>query len=126
MVQVLRYDAQQPWGENYISTFPVAGIDGTLETRMTKTTAQGLISAKTGSLSHVRSMSGFATTLRGEKVVFSIFGNNNAQPGHEATNVIDAIGVAMVETLGVAPPATAAAKNAPGGSAAKKRSKPTQ
>jgi D-alanyl-D-alanine carboxypeptidase/D-alanyl-D-alanine-endopeptidase (penicillin-binding protein 4) len=128
LVQVLRYDAQQAWGENYITTFPVAGIDGTLETRMTKSVAQGLISAKTGSLSHVRSMSGFATTLRGEKLVFSIFGNNNAQPGHEATNVIDAIGVAMVETLGAAPPvaSSSGAKHATTSSAAKKRSKPTQ
>jgi D-alanyl-D-alanine carboxypeptidase/D-alanyl-D-alanine-endopeptidase (penicillin-binding protein 4) len=72
---------------------------------MKKTMAEGLISAKTGSLSHVRSMSGFATTLRGEKLVFSIFGNNNNQPGHDAQNVIDAIGVAMVETLGATPPA---------------------
>src|SRR5580704_739040 len=128
LVQVLRYDAQQAWGENYITTFPVAGIDGTLETRMTKSVAQGLISAKTGSLSHVRSMSGFATTLRGEKLVFSNFGNNNAQPGHEATNVIDAIGVAMVETLGAAPPvaSSSGAKHATTSSAAKKRSKPTQ
>jgi D-alanyl-D-alanine carboxypeptidase/D-alanyl-D-alanine-endopeptidase (penicillin-binding protein 4) len=105
LVQVLRYDAQQSWGDSYFSTFPVAGVDGTLETRMKKTVAEGLISAKTGSLSHVRSMSGFATTLRGEKLVFSIFGNNNNQPGHDAQNVIDAIGVAMVETLGATPPA---------------------
>jgi D-alanyl-D-alanine carboxypeptidase/D-alanyl-D-alanine-endopeptidase (penicillin-binding protein 4) len=107
LVQVLRYDAQQPWGEGYISTFPVAGIDGTLEGRMKRTSAEGLISAKTGSLSHVRSMSGFATTVRGERLVFSIFGNNNMQPGHDASNVIDSIGIAMVETLGVTPPAPA-------------------
>lgn len=120
LVEVLRYDAQQSWGESYISTFPVAGVDGTLETRMKKTVAEGLISAKTGSLSHVRSMSGFATTLRGEKLVFSIFGNNNNQSGHDAQNVIDAIGVEMVETLGALPrPATKA------GSQAKKPSKPT-
>jgi D-alanyl-D-alanine carboxypeptidase/D-alanyl-D-alanine-endopeptidase (penicillin-binding protein 4) len=78
----------------------VAGIDGTLEGRMKKTTAEGLIQAKTGSLERVHSMSGYATTLRGEKLVFSIFANNNSQPGRDSTNAIDAIGVAMVETLG--------------------------
>jgi serine-type D-Ala-D-Ala carboxypeptidase/endopeptidase (penicillin-binding protein 4) len=108
LVQVLRYDAQQPWGEGYISTFPVAGIDGTLEGRMKKTTAEGLICAKTGSLSHVHSLSGYATTLRGEHLVFSIFGNNNTQSGHDSQSVIDAIGIAMVETLGAPPPAKAA------------------
>jgi D-alanyl-D-alanine carboxypeptidase/D-alanyl-D-alanine-endopeptidase (penicillin-binding protein 4) len=99
-VQLLRYAAQQPWGGDYISTFPIAGVDGTLETRMKGTAAEGLIRAKTGALEHVRAMSGYATTLRGEHLVFSIFGNNSTQKGRDATAAIDAIGVAMVETLG--------------------------
>jgi len=104
LVQVLRFDAQQPWGEGYISTFPIAGVDGTLENRMKKTSAAGMVFAKTGSLEHVRALSGFATTVRGEHLVFSIFGNNNAQPGHDAQSVIDSIAIAMVETLGAPPP----------------------
>ena len=108
MVKVLRYDAQQPWGDAYISTLPTAGVDGTLENRMKHSPAEGLIFAKTGSLERVRSLSGYATTLPGERLVFSIFGNNNMQPGHDAASLIDAIGVAMVETLGVPAPATAA------------------
>jgi serine-type D-Ala-D-Ala carboxypeptidase/endopeptidase (penicillin-binding protein 4) len=101
VIQVLRYAARQPWGSDYISTLPIAGVDGTLETRMKGTKAEGLIHAKTGALEHVRAMSGYATTLRGEHLVFSIFGNNSTQKGHDATAAIDAIGVAMVETLGV-------------------------
>jgi serine-type D-Ala-D-Ala carboxypeptidase/endopeptidase (penicillin-binding protein 4) len=100
VVQVLRYVSQQPWGADYISTFPISGIDGTLENRMKGTTASGLIAAKTGSLEHVHAMSGYATTLRGERLVFSIFGNNDAQHGRDVTAAIDAIGAAMVETLG--------------------------
>jgi D-alanyl-D-alanine carboxypeptidase/D-alanyl-D-alanine-endopeptidase (penicillin-binding protein 4) len=105
VIQVLRYAAQQPWGSDYISTLPIAGVDGTLETRMKGTKAEGLIHAKTGALEHARAMSGYATTLRGERLVFSIFGNNSTQKGHDATAAIDAIGVAMVETLGAQPPA---------------------
>jgi D-alanyl-D-alanine carboxypeptidase/D-alanyl-D-alanine-endopeptidase (penicillin-binding protein 4) len=104
LAQVLHFDAQQPWGEGYISTFPIAGVDGTLENRMKKTSAAGMVFAKTGSLEHVRALSGFATTVRGEHLVFSIFGNNNAQPGHDAQSVIDSIAIAMVETLGAPPP----------------------
>lgn len=100
VIQVLRYAAQQPWGSDYISTLPIAGVDGTLETRMKGTKAEGLIRAKTGALEHARAMSGYATTLRGEHLVFSIFGNNSTQKGRDATAAIDAIGVAMVETLG--------------------------
>jgi D-alanyl-D-alanine carboxypeptidase/D-alanyl-D-alanine-endopeptidase (penicillin-binding protein 4) len=105
VITLLRYAAHQPWGEDYLSTLPIAGVDGTLENRMKATSASGLIHAKTGALEHVRGMSGYATTLRGEHLVFSIFGNNNPEHGHDATEALDAIGVAMVETLGVPVPA---------------------
>ena len=99
VVALLRYVARQPWGQDYVSTLPIAGVDGTLEGRMKSTPASGLIQAKTGGLEHVHAMAGYATTLHGEHLVFSIFGNNDAAHGHDATQVIDAICVAMVETL---------------------------
>ena len=105
VVVVLQYAARQPWGANYASTLPVAGLDGTLENRMRNTAASGLIMAKTGEIEHVRALSGYATTLRGEHLVFSIFYNNNPQKGLESAAPIDAIATAMVETLGVARPA---------------------
>jgi serine-type D-Ala-D-Ala carboxypeptidase/endopeptidase (penicillin-binding protein 4) len=104
VVQLLRYDALQPWGADYISTFPVAGVDGTLESRFKDTVASGRIAAKTGALDQVRAVSGFVTTLQGERLVFAIFGNNNPQRGHDATVAADAIAVAMVELLGSPPP----------------------
>jgi D-alanyl-D-alanine carboxypeptidase/D-alanyl-D-alanine-endopeptidase (penicillin-binding protein 4) len=100
LVQLLRWDTMQPWGADYISTFPIAGQDGTLETRLKDTVASGRIEAKTGALDHVRAISGFATTLRGERLIFAIFGNNNPQRGRDASVAADAIAVAMVESLG--------------------------
>jgi len=105
VVQLLRWDAAQPWGADYISTFPIAGVDGTLETRLKDTVASGRIEAKTGALEHVRAISGFATTLHGERLIFSIFGNNNPQRGRDATAAADAIAVAMVDVLGSPAPA---------------------
>jgi serine-type D-Ala-D-Ala carboxypeptidase/endopeptidase (penicillin-binding protein 4) len=102
-VQLLRFDEQQPWGSDYISTFPVAGVDGTLDSRMQGTAAAGHIFAKTGGLDHVRALSGFATTAGGEHLVFSLFGNNNPQHGRDSAVAIDAIAVAMIETLGAKP-----------------------
>ncbi len=103
VVQLLRYISQQPWAADYIATLPIAGVDGTLENRMKDTAGSGRILAKTGSLEHVRAMSGYATTVRGEHLIFTIFGNNNAH-GHDATIAMDAIAVAMVETLGTSRP----------------------
>ena len=105
IVALLRYAAHQPWGAGYISTLPVAGLDGTLENRMRNMAASGLIMAKTGEVEHVRGLSGFATTLRGEHLVFAIFYNNNPEKGLGSAAPIDAISTAMVETLGVARPA---------------------
>jgi D-alanyl-D-alanine carboxypeptidase len=82
--------------------------------RLQDTPASGLIQAKTGALEHVRAISGFATTLHGERLVFTIFGNNNPQRGRDSTVAMDAIAVGMVETLGPPP-------RQPGKKAAKKK-----
>jgi D-alanyl-D-alanine carboxypeptidase/D-alanyl-D-alanine-endopeptidase (penicillin-binding protein 4) len=97
--QLLEYAALQPWGESYISTLPVAGEDGTLEDRMKGTAAAGRIHAKTGALEHVRGISGYATTVHGARVVFSMFMNNNPQPPRDTAKLFEAICVAMVEEI---------------------------
>jgi D-alanyl-D-alanine carboxypeptidase/D-alanyl-D-alanine-endopeptidase (penicillin-binding protein 4) len=97
---LLSYALRQSWGEGFLSTLPVAGVDGTLENRMKNTAAAGLVEAKTGSADHARALSGYATTHRGEFLVFSLFDNNNPQHGTDATAALDAITAAMVETLG--------------------------
>ncbi len=52
------------------------GVDGTLERRLRGTPAQGRIRAKTGSMSNVRALAGYATTLAGERLAFAIIANN--------------------------------------------------
>lgn len=101
VTEILTFAARQPWGESFRSTLPVAGEDGTLEDRLKGTPVAGRIFAKTGALEHVRGISGYATTLRGEKLVFSIFTNNNAAPPHEISGTFDAILEAMIQELGV-------------------------
>jgi D-alanyl-D-alanine carboxypeptidase/D-alanyl-D-alanine-endopeptidase (penicillin-binding protein 4) len=103
-VALLRWVAQQPWADAFLSTLPVAGKDGTLEPRMKESSAAGRVQAKTGSLEHARSICGFATSLAGERLVFAMFANNHPNSGHEANNVLDAIAVAMVEELGATRP----------------------
>ena len=102
VVQLLRYAATQPWGELYRSTLPVAGEDGTLLERMKNSPAAMRVFAKTGTIGHGNTLSGYATTVRGERLVFSILGNNNNLHAQDANKVIDSICVAMVEELGPA------------------------
>jgi D-alanyl-D-alanine carboxypeptidase/D-alanyl-D-alanine-endopeptidase (penicillin-binding protein 4) len=103
IVQMLNYAAAQPWGDLYRSSLPVAGEDGTLSERMKNTPAAGHVFAKTGTIEHVVSLSGYATTARGAHLVFSILANNNTLHAQTADAVLDAIALAMVEELGPAP-----------------------
>lgn len=100
VVQLLHYAAMQPWGELYRSTLPVAGEDGTLSDRMKNTPAAARVFAKTGTIGHGNALSGYATSVHGERLLFSILGNNNNLHAQDANKVIDAICVAMVEELG--------------------------
>ena len=99
VVQLLRFAAQQPWGAAFVSTLPVAGEDGTLAERLKGTAAAGRVRAKTGLLEHGRALAGFATTLAGSRVVFSIFVNNSSLRGKDALNLMDEIALAIVEDL---------------------------
>jgi D-alanyl-D-alanine carboxypeptidase/D-alanyl-D-alanine-endopeptidase (penicillin-binding protein 4) len=103
-VALLSYALRQPWGESFLATLPVAGVDGTLENRMKNTPAAGLVEAKTGSADHARALSGYVTTRAGEYLGFSLFDNNNPQHWSDATAALDAITEAMVETLGTKAP----------------------
>jgi serine-type D-Ala-D-Ala carboxypeptidase/endopeptidase (penicillin-binding protein 4) len=103
VVTLLRYAETQPWGGDFASTLPIAGVDGTLENRFNSGPATGLIRAKTGSIANVRAVSGYATSRLGESLIFCIFVNANPQHGIDATTALDSIAAAMVDTLG--PPA---------------------
>jgi serine-type D-Ala-D-Ala carboxypeptidase/endopeptidase (penicillin-binding protein 4) len=91
IVQLLTYASHQPWGPAYEESLPVSGVDGSLAERFVKTPAGGLVHAKTGSLSHVNALSGYAQTLKGRRFVFSIFCNNHNQPSGKVLGAIDAI-----------------------------------
>jgi D-alanyl-D-alanine carboxypeptidase/D-alanyl-D-alanine-endopeptidase (penicillin-binding protein 4) len=97
IVAMLQYCRQQPWGQSYQDTLPVAGIDGSLSDRFRNTPAAGLVRAKTGSLSHVYALSGYATTQSGEHIAFSVMTNNNTMPTKKALDTIDRIVVRLVE-----------------------------
>ena len=79
----------------YYNSMPIAGVDGTIDTRMKGTPAEGNVHAKTGTLSKARSLSGYVTSADGERLIFSILANNTTTPGSAVTHVADLIAVAL-------------------------------
>jgi len=97
VVTLLRYAQAQPWFAPYYASLPVAGEDGSLQDRMKSTVAAGRIHAKTGSVEHVRTLSGFAETPGGKRLIFSFLSNNQGGKNHEAADALNALCVAMIE-----------------------------
>ena len=79
----------------FYRSLPIAGIDGTLKTRMKNTPAEGNLRAKTGSIGGVSSLSGYVTTRDGERLAFSMLMQNFIQPSRFYRNAQDAIGVLL-------------------------------
>lgn len=90
-VKLLRFAAQQSWGAEYMQSLPAAGVDGTLASRFKTLPPAAMLRAKTGSLEHVNVLSGYLTTGEGERLVFSIMGNNLTLTNKQANEVVDEI-----------------------------------
>jgi len=97
LVAVLEYAQKQPWFGEYYASLPVAGIDGTLDQRMKDPAITGRIHAKTGSVSHVRTLSGYAETAGGRQLIFSFLSNNQVGKNHEVHEALDNLCLAMME-----------------------------
>jgi D-alanyl-D-alanine carboxypeptidase/D-alanyl-D-alanine-endopeptidase (penicillin-binding protein 4) len=97
IVALLKYAQGQTWFAPYYASLPVAGIDGSLQDRMKGTLAAGRIHAKTGSVEHVRTLSGFAETPSGRRLIFSFLSNNQGGKSHEAADALNGLCVAMIE-----------------------------
>ena len=54
------------------STLPIAGVDGTLKSRMKNTAAEGNVRAKTGSVTAVSTLAGYCTAANGHVLCFCI------------------------------------------------------
>ncbi len=99
IVKLLHYCDTQPWSAQFRDTLPVAGVDGTLSERFKGTLAQGRLQGKTGSLGHVNTLSGYATALSGQRVVFSIMVNNHNLANRMALRTIDQIIFAILDDM---------------------------
>jgi len=81
VVRLLEHMYRPSTRDAWVSLLPVAGRDGTLHTRFAGTAAEGRIFAKTGTLSHVAALSGYARRKNGQMLAFSILVNNyNGSP----------------------------------------------
>ncbi len=91
LATILRGMDRHAYGEVWRNTFPIAGVDGTLRSRMKGTPAEGNVRAKTGTIANVRGLSGYVTTADGERLLFSFLVNASLRSNRENEEITDGV-----------------------------------
>jgi serine-type D-Ala-D-Ala carboxypeptidase/endopeptidase (penicillin-binding protein 4) len=93
LVKILKYifNKKPELYEMLYNSFPIAGVDGTLEYRMKNTSAEKNVHAKTGTLSGVSTLSGYLTSKKNHTIAFSILMQNYVGSSSNAKELQDEI-----------------------------------
>lgn len=98
LVDTLRVMYANPQREIFFASLPTAGISGTLRNRMKQTPVQGIVHAKTGTLTGVRALSGYLDHSQYGTLVFSILANHPTQSGTALVRAIDEMVITLNTT----------------------------
>ncbi len=88
---------ESKYRDQWLGLLPIGGEDGTLGARFAAHPEARAIHAKTGTLDHVRALSGYADTPRNGRVAFSFLVNNFDGPGAGVTAILDQLALALLE-----------------------------
>jgi len=83
--------------EEWLNLLPIGGDDGTLGSRFAGHPEARAIHAKTGTLDHVKALSGYADTPAHGRVAFSLLVNNFEEPGTGVTKAIDEVVLSLLQ-----------------------------
>ena len=81
----------------FYDALPIAGVDGTIRTRMVGTPAANNLRAKTGTIEFVRSLSGYVNDADNNRLVFSFLSNHFIVPVSQISRVQDAVGALLAK-----------------------------
>lgn len=91
VVKLLVYMYKSGEFEHFYNSLPVAGLDGTLSSRMKNSSAENNVRAKPGFLEGVKTLSGYIKTADNEPMAFSIMLNNYHVASNLANYMFDLI-----------------------------------
>jgi serine-type D-Ala-D-Ala carboxypeptidase/endopeptidase (penicillin-binding protein 4) len=95
VVRILWAMKKSPNFQIFYDALPIAGVDGTIRSRMKGTPAENNLRAKTGTVAQSRSLSGYVTTADGHMLIFSFLSNNFTVANRTIERVQDAVGIRL-------------------------------
>ncbi len=96
-VRLLRYLEHHPSADGFLRGMPRSGQRGSLRARFVGTPLEGRVLAKTGTLSHANTLTGFVEVTETRRLAFAVMLNNHLGSSREAIDRIDAL---LVELAG--------------------------
>ena len=96
IAKLLVHMNQSPQRDEWLNLLPIGGEDGTLGSRFAGHPEARAVRAKTGTLDHVKAISGYADTIAHGRVAFSLLVNNFEEPGLGVTKAMDELVLAVL------------------------------
>jgi D-alanyl-D-alanine carboxypeptidase/D-alanyl-D-alanine-endopeptidase (penicillin-binding protein 4) len=88
LITLYTYMAKQSrHSKAWVDSLPIGGVDGTIRNRFKGTAATNNVKAKTGTINQVSGLSGYVTTVSGEKLVFSMLVNGIPDAGLRVSTI---------------------------------------
>jgi D-alanyl-D-alanine carboxypeptidase/D-alanyl-D-alanine-endopeptidase (penicillin-binding protein 4) len=91
IVRVLDAMRRHPAFTVFYDALPVAGVDGTIRSRMKGTPAERNVHAKTGTIDKARALSGYVTVADGRFLLFSLVANNFTVRPRDVDRAVDEV-----------------------------------
>jgi len=95
--KLLEYMYHSKYRDTWWTLLPIGGVDGTLGKHFDKNPEAKRIRAKTGSIAHVATMSGYVESTTWGPLAFSVLINNYNSETAEATLLLDKLALALLE-----------------------------
>lgn len=96
-VKMLQYMYKSEFKDVFVDALPIAGVDGTLKTRFRNKLPGYEITAKTGSMTGINCLAGYAVTRSGKRLTFAIFVNNSCAKASQINQAIDGLVLELLE-----------------------------
>ena len=99
LIDLLKFMSRSPDFQDFYDALPISGVDGTLADRFQNTIVEGRIHAKTGTLEHVNTLSGYMDLPGGRRLAFAIMSNNQSMESAEINRAIDKIALQIYRSF---------------------------